>query len=1052
MDRAIVGLASAVLLIGQAGIGKSRLLDHLAGRASDRSVPFHLVRCERGTTDLDHLFESLAWVDSSNGISGRDPAKLLAPSDVITLDRLHAHTAERSSRESTLVTTKAVTSPIVVAFDDLHTASAAVHEVVDALVHQLRERPSIHLLLAISSRPVPARSRTGETIGELIACESCSTLELSPLSSADEAELVRRLQPAASAAFTGAVRASAQGNPLRVEAAVRLLLDRGVDPTATTVDQQHASPLLFGAGDDDPVATWISAFAEPIETLLECLAVWHEEPTVEQLALLTDLPLADVDLALSEALARGVVATDGQRFWFAHSSYGELVYNRSTLLRRRLLHQRCMQILDRHAGDLDGHGWLAFGRHAAAGSPDTLEAGRVREIYSRAGVAALDTSQWYEAAQFFRLALDHWSDDESPNDTTPDDRERARFLFHCGLAHYFDHDLANAANALRDAASAAEAAGDEELLAHSLIVRFRALNSMRHEAYFSPADLGELNRYIEQASDDDLKAMALEVVAEAHITAGDLDAGRQAADAAFATAQAGATLRTQAMCAYALGYADLVASSPRAAVVALRDAVALAGESGDWYYRSALTARLSYGLLASGELAEAEHIATQAATEARNRGEHSGQALGDTVLSAVSMLRGDFATASRLSRSAAVEARRAGYDGAGFFLGPVDVLSAHHRGDVDEAYAALERWDGLPRGLHRALRHLVEASSQGARGRRIDGNGDRSKRNQVSAAILALEVQRALLENDVDSLRASSHAIDEYLRLGVSFTPMAPLSLERLAAEADLALDRPDDAGRRLSRTSVILGHHEAHTEYALVRLAQAKVAAATSSTDQSRVHAGEARNLAERLGLRTVAAEAEALLGSGVDDLANVQRRGGSWTVILVTDITGSTRVSAELGDLAYHDLVTAHHTIVRQACAAHAGNEIHDSGDGLYFWFQETTDAVEAAREIQRATTLRRASGPRLEVKVALAGGEPLFRDRRPYGLVLNRAARIVDEATGGQIVLDEPTTNTLPAELVAERWKPRTLRGIGQHPIAVLRQGQVDRSRKVIPLRKR
>ncbi len=197
---------------------------------------------------------------------------------------------------------------------------------------------------------------------------------------------------------------------------------------------------------------------------------------------------------------------------------------------------------------------------------------------------------------------------------------------------------------------------------------------------------------------------------------------------------------------------------------------------------------------------------------------------------------------------------------------------------------------------------------------------------------------------------------------------------------------------------------------------------------------ASEAAELLGRLGMVWSHDAARAFAGSGVDARSLVERRGGDWTVILVTDVVSSTEISARFGDVAYHDLIMAHHEIVREACQAYGGHETGDSGDGLYYWFQDTGPALGAAMDIQRAVASHQTTGPKLAVKMSLAGGEPLFRGERPYGLVLNRAFRVADTARAGQVVLDEAVAATVEDHLIAGQFT-RELRGIGKLLISVL-----------------
>ncbi|MEP6680927.1 MAG: adenylate/guanylate cyclase domain-containing protein [Chloroflexota bacterium] len=68
----------------------------------------------------------------------------------------------------------------------------------------------------------------------------------------------------------------------------------------------------------------------------------------------------------------------------------------------------------------------------------------------------------------------------------------------------------------------------------------------------------------------------------------------------------------------------------------------------------------------------------------------------------------------------------------------------------------------------------------------------------------------------------------------------------------------------------------------------------------------------------------------------------------VLFTDIVGSTRRAAEIGDSAWADLLTAHHVIVRGQIARFGGTEVGTAGDGFLATFDVPARAVRCALEI--------------------------------------------------------------------------------------------------------
>ena len=82
------------------------------------------------------------------------------------------------------------------------------------------------------------------------------------------------------------------------------------------------------------------------------------------------------------------------------------------------------------------------------------------------------------------------------------------------------------------------------------------------------------------------------------------------------------------------------------------------------------------------------------------------------------------------------------------------------------------------------------------------------------------------------------------------------------------------------------------------------------------------------------------------------------------------------------------------------------------------------------------RRSSGTELLAKVSLAGGNPYFAEGRPYGLVMNRAARLSGLAAPGEIVVDEAVVAELPDSVSVIGTSTFELRGIGQEDVSTIR----------------
>jgi predicted ATPase/class 3 adenylate cyclase len=147
-----------------------------------------------------------------------------------------------------------------------------------------------------------------------------------------------------------------------------------------------------------------------------------------------------------------------------------------------------------------------------------------------------------------------------------------------------------------------------------------------------------------------------------------------------------------------------------------------------------------------------------------------------------------------------------------------------------------------------------------------------------------------------------------------------------------------------------------------------------------------------------------------------------------LFTDLEGSTRLWEEHPE-AMRAALSRHDEILREAITAHNGHVVKTTGDGFHLVFSTPEDALRAAGDAQLALTAE-AWGPTgaLRVRMGLHTCQAELRDGDYFGAGVNRAARLMSIAHGGQIVLSAVT-----AELVAEAGFE--LVALGEHGLAGL-----------------
>jgi predicted ATPase/class 3 adenylate cyclase len=172
-----------------------------------------------------------------------------------------------------------------------------------------------------------------------------------------------------------------------------------------------------------------------------------------------------------------------------------------------------------------------------------------------------------------------------------------------------------------------------------------------------------------------------------------------------------------------------------------------------------------------------------------------------------------------------------------------------------------------------------------------------------------------------------------------------------------------------------------------------------------------------------------------------------------LFTDIEGSTGLWERYPE-AMSEALSRHDEILRAVIEANGGSVVKTAGDGFHAAFWSATHALEAALEAQR-TLLREEwaeIGP-LRVRMALHTGATEERDGDYYGPPVNRAARLLSAAHGGQVLLSSPTQelvrDTLPTGVILEDLGEKRLKDLFR-PERVFQLAATDLRSEFPPLR--
>lgn len=210
--------ATAFLVGGDAGIGKTRLLNELVSRSDERVLwGGCLPLGERGVAYLP-LIEMIRSLDEA----ARD---VLPPALEAVVPRGRQLNAETAGSRAHLfqaviemVENLAARAPLIVVFEDLHWADRSTLDLLDFLIGLLREQ-RILLLCSIRTDDLLPEHPLRTDVAEWLRRPSVSWLALDPLSPEDGLRLVASLRPGSEVTRDEAMSLvkRADGNPFLIE-------------------------------------------------------------------------------------------------------------------------------------------------------------------------------------------------------------------------------------------------------------------------------------------------------------------------------------------------------------------------------------------------------------------------------------------------------------------------------------------------------------------------------------------------------------------------------------------------------------------------------------------------------------------------------------------------------------------------------------------------------------------------------------------------------------------------------------------------------------------
>jgi len=133
--------------------------------------------------------------------------------------------------------------------------------------------------------------------------------------------------------------------------------------------------------------------------------------------------------------------------------------------------------------------------------------------------------------------------------------------------------------------------------------------------------------------------------------------------------------------------------------------------------------------------------------------------------------------------------------------------------------------------------------------------------------------------------------------------------------------------------------------------------------------------------------------------------------TTVLFADVSGSTKLYETAGDAAAMVAIGRCIERMRKAAESTGGRVVKTIGDEVMVLFPSPDAAAGAASEMHATIEqLPEVGGTRLGVRIGFHSGPVIQRDNDVFGDTVNMAARLVEQAVKGQIIISLETAELL------------------------------------------
>jgi class 3 adenylate cyclase/tetratricopeptide (TPR) repeat protein len=421
--RAARGEGQIVLMQGEAGIGKSALLESFGESIAEEAHSFLMAHCARDalSSALLPIVELLRRefdltpggdpaimrerIDRAVASSKQTPAAaglfaflLSIPSDSDPTSEISSHSRREQTKLALVdwLVARAQEKPLLLAIENLHWADPSTIEFLGRLVQEI---PSTRAMLLLTSRPeIPLALDVGSSLTEI---------KLSPLKVHDTKAMIHALtgDRMLTSAFVDQIVAKTDGIPLFIEELTRMMLDFGSLGETNHGDEHWTTS--FPAGIPATLRSLLMARCDRLgvaRSLAQLASALGREFPHRLLEIVAPVGGAELQAQLATLIRTGFLVRHGGQqttYSFRHSLIQDVAYGSLLRKRRRSLHERVATVLaEQFSETVDAQPELLAYHYELGG-----RGAEAVDLWRRAGDRALERSANVEAAAHFARGI-----------------------------------------------------------------------------------------------------------------------------------------------------------------------------------------------------------------------------------------------------------------------------------------------------------------------------------------------------------------------------------------------------------------------------------------------------------------------------------------------------------------------------------------------------------------------------------------------------------------------------------------------------------------------